>query len=277
MPGANARALEKARTLDADSLILDLEDAVAPDAKVDARAQISAAVSAGGYGHREVIVRVNGLASAWGADDVAAIAGLPLDGVCFPKIERAEEVIAAVDALDAAGGRADLPIWAMIETPRGVLNAASIASAHPRLAGLVMGTSDLAKELRAQHTADRAPFVYALSHCVLAARAAGIAILDGVHLKLDDGDEFLAHCEQGRALGFDGKTLIHPRQLDAANRVFAPDAAAVAQAQAILDAWAAARAEGRGLCVVDGKLVENLHVEEAQHTLDMHAAIQRAR
>lgn len=275
MPGANARALEKARSLDVDSLVLDLEDAVAPDAKAEARAQVREAVLAGGFGHRELIVRVNALNTPWGADDIAAIAALPLDGVCFPKVERVDEVQAAIDALNAAGGRADLPLWVMIETPRGVLNAAAIAAAHPRLAGLIMGTSDLAKELRARHTADRSGYFHALSHCLLAARAAGVAALDGVHLNLADDAEFAAHCEQGRDLGFDGKTIIHPRQIEAANRVFAPSEDDVAQAQAIIEAWDRARTEGRGVCVVNGKLVENLHVDEANYTLALHAATRR--
>src|SRR5581483_1668088 len=258
MPGANRRALEKARTLPADGLIFDLEDAVAPEAKPAARAAVAAALAAGGYGRRELVLRVNPPASPWGADDLAAAAAMPLDAVLLPKVESAAEAAAAAARLP---GR---PIWCMIETPRGVLAAAEIAAA-PQVAALVMGTSDLGKELRARETADRL--------ALLAARAQGIAALDGVHLDLADADGFTAACRQGRALGFDGKTLIHPNQIAAANAAFGPDAAEVTQARRLIAAYEAARAAGQGIVVVDGRLVENLHVAEARRILALAAAI----
>ncbi len=272
MPGSNARALEKARSLKVDSLIFDLEDAVAPDAKGSAREQIVAAVNEGGYGAREVIVRVNGLDSSWGRDDVAAIAPLPVDGVLFPKIDFAAQVHEAVEALDEAGGRAELSIWLMAETPLGMLNMQAITASSPRLAGIVMGTSDLAKELRVRHTAERTGLLTALSLCVLAARAHGLAILDGVHLDLNNLEEFRALCKQGLEMGFDGKTLIHPKQIEIANEVFSPSAQEIAQAKEIIQAWKAAQAEGKGVVVVNGRLVENLHVEEARRTLALAEA-----
>ncbi len=266
MPGANRRALEKARTLPADGLIFDLEDAVAPEAKPAARAAVAAALAAGGYGRRELVLRVNPPASPWGADDLAAAAAMPLDAVLLPKVESAAEAAAAAARLP---GR---PIWCMIETPRGVLAAAEIAAA-PQVAALVMGTSDLGKELRARETADRLALLPALGLVLLAARAQGIAALDGVHLYLADADGFAAACRQWRALGFDGKTLIHPNQIAAANAAFGPDAAEVAQARRLIAAYEAARAAGQGIVVVDGRLVENLHVAEARRILALAAAI----
>jgi citrate lyase subunit beta/citryl-CoA lyase len=273
MPGSNARALEKARTLPADGLILDLEDAVAPDAKALARDQIAAAVRAGGFGRRELVIRVNALGTPWGADDVAAIANLPIDAVLFPKIEGPAQVRAAVQALDHAGAPPTLPVWAMAETPRAILESASIAAAHPRLTVIVMGTSDLTKDLRARHTPDRLPMLASLSHCLLAARASNLDILDGVHLDLDDEAGFRAACEQGRDMGFDGKTLIHPKQIAIANEVFGPSAQDLDFARRVIAAWQEARRRGEGVVVVDGKLVENLHVEEAKRTLAMAEAI----
>ncbi len=272
MPGANARALDKARTLPTDGLILDLEDAVAPDAKASARAQVVRAVRAGGYGKREVVVRVNALSSPWGNADVTAVAALTVDAVLFPKVESARQVSDAAQALDQAGARPELPLWVMIETPLGVLRAEQIAAAHPRLAVLVMGTSDLAKELRVPHTASRSGLLAALCHCVLAARAHGLDVVDGVHLDLADDAALRVACAQGRELGFDGKTLIHPRQIEAANRAFTPAPEAVENARAILAAWDQAREQGKGVAVVDGRLVENLHVEQARRTLALAEA-----
>lgn len=274
MPGSNARALDKARSLSADALILDLEDAVAPDAKATARAQVATAVGEGGYGNREVVVRVNGLATAWGADDVAAIAGLAVDAVLFPKVESPDEVLDAVAALDRAGGRPDLPVWIMAETPRGILNIDAIAGSTDRLDCIVMGTSDLAKEMRLRHTPERTGFLAPLSMCVMAARAHGLDIVDGVYLDLQDDAGFREACVQGRDMGFDGKTLIHPRQLTDANEVFMPAAAEVERAGAIIQAWEAARAEGKGVVVVNGRLVENLHVEEARRVLTLAQAVE---
>jgi citrate lyase subunit beta/citryl-CoA lyase len=273
MPGSNARALDKARTLPADVLILDLEDAVAPAAKEEARRLVGAALAAGGYGHRERVVRVNGLATAWGAADLAAAARSGADAVLLPKVESAADVRAAEAALAAAGAPADLPLWATIETPRGVLAAAEIAGASPRLACLVMGTSDLVKDLRARHTPGRQEVLASLSLVLLAARAHDLAALDGVHLDLADDAGFEAACRQGRDLGFDGKTLIHPRTIDAANRVFAPSEAEVAAARRVIAAHAEAEAAGKGVGVLDGRLVESLHVVEAKRTVALAEAI----
>ena len=218
MPGANARALEKSRSLPADALIFDLEDAVAPEAKLMARKQIIDAVAAGGYGKREVLIRTNGLNTPWGYDDLVAVAKAGADAVLLPKVESAEMVRQAETVLESHGAPSDLAIWCMMETPRGMLHAEEIADASPRLGGLVMGTSDLAKDLQAQHTAMRLPLITALGLCLLAARAARIAILDGVFLDLNDHEGFVDSCRQGAELGFDGKTLIHPKQLAAGER-----------------------------------------------------------
>jgi len=273
MPGANARALDKARTLPADTLIFDLEDAVAPDAKAMAREQIVAALRQGGYGQREIVIRVNGLPTPWGHDDVLAVAAAGADALLFPKIENAEQVHDAVSAIETAGAGDDLPIWIMAETPRGILAIEDIAAAHPRLAAIVAGTSDLAKELRVRHTRDRIGLVPSLARCVLAARAQELDIIDGVHLDLDDETGLRAACEQGRDMGFDGKTLIHPRQIAIANEVFSPSAEEIATARRILAAWQQAQNDGRGVVVVGGKLIENLHVDEAKRTLAMAQAI----
>jgi citrate lyase subunit beta/citryl-CoA lyase len=273
MPGSNPRALEKARGLAADALIFDLEDAVAPDAKEGARATIAAALDAGGYGKRELVLRVNGLATPWGHGDLLAAAKMKLDGVLLPKVESADAVRQAETVLAGAGAPDGLSIWCMMETPMGMLRAAEIAGASPRLAGFVMGTSDLAKDLHAAHTRERLPMLTALGLCLLAARAHRLAILDGVHLDLDDAEGFAHSCRQGRELGFDGKTLIHPKQLEEANRAFAPSDAEVAWARKIIAAHADAVAAGKGLLLVDGKLVENLHVEEAHRLVAMADAI----
>jgi citrate lyase subunit beta/citryl-CoA lyase len=273
MPGSNARALEKGRTLAVDALILDLEDAVAPAAKEEARRLVLAAIAAGGYGPREIVVRVNGPGTPWGADDLSAAARSGADAVLLPKVESAAEVRAAEHAVEAAGAPAALRLWCMIETPRGVLAAPEIAAASPRLACLVMGTSDLVKDLRARHTSGRAEVMVALGTVVLAARANGLAALDGVHLDLADGAGFEAACRQGRDLGFDGKTLVHPSTVEAANRAFAPDAAEIAAARRVIAAHAEAQAAGKGVVVVDGRLVEALHVEEARRVVALDDAI----
>lgn len=272
MPGANARALEKARTLAADSLIFDMEDAVAPEAKPQARQQIIAAVTQGGYGQREIIVRVNGLDTPWGHEDVTAIAQLPVHGVLFPKISSAQQLTTAVDWLDAKGGQ-HLPVWIMAETPACILRIDEIAGSHPRLTGIVMGTSDLAKEMRVRHTTDRVGLLTPLSLCILAARAHLLDIVDGVYLNLEDEAGFRAVCEQGRDMGFDGKTLIHPKQVEIANQVFAPTEAEVEHARKVMIAWEQAQQEGKGVVVVNGKLVENLHYEEAKRLLALAEAI----
>ncbi|MBX3251457.1 MAG: CoA ester lyase [Myxococcales bacterium] len=273
MPGSNARALEKGKTLPADGLILDLEDAVAPDAKATARAQVVAATQAGGYGHRELLVRVNGLDTPWGYEDLVAAATSGADAVLLPKVESADTVRKADAILRASGAPDELALWCMMETPRGILRAEEIADSSPRLAGFVMGTSDLAKDLHAAHTPLRLPMLVGLGTCLLAARAAGLAILDGVYLDLNDDEGFAASCQQGLELGFDGKTLIHPKQVAPANTTFAPSAEAVATSRKLIEAWAAASAEGKGVVVVDGKLVENLHVENAKRLVALADAI----
>ena len=273
MPGANPRALEKARTLPADGLIFDLEDAVAPEAKDGARAIVAAALAAAGYAPREVILRVNPLDTVWGHADLAAAATLPLDAVLLSKVENADRVRSSLALLDASGAPPDLPVWCMVETPKGVLAAAEIAAASPRVAALVMGTSDLVTDLHAVAKRDRAPLVTALGLVLLAARAHGLAVLDGVHLDLADEDGFGAACRQGRELGFDGKTLIHPNQIAAANAAFAPTAEEVERARRIVAAYAEAERGGKGVVVVDGRLVEALHAAEARRTLALADAI----
>lgn len=274
MPGANARALEKSRTLPADGLIFDLEDAVAPDAKLTARKQIVDAVGAGGYGKREIFIRTNGLNTPWGYDDLVAAAKAGPDAVLLPKVESAEMVRQAESVLLAHGASPNMAIWCMMETPRGMLHAEEIADASPRLGGLVMGTSDLAKDLQAQHTAMRLPLITALGLCLLAARAARIGILDGVYLDLNDHEGFVDSCRQGAELGFDGKTLIHPKQLAATNEVFAPSEDELRLSRRIIDAYAQAEAEGKGVVVVDGKLIEKLHVDHAKRVVALAEAIQ---
>ena len=266
MPGANERAMEKARDIDCDGVIFDLEDAVAPEVKPRARERVAAAITAGGYGYRELVVRANGIETPWGADDIARMASLPIAAMLFPKVETEEQVADIVARVDAAGG-AGLAVWIMIETPRGVRNVDVLAACSERVTVLAMGTSDLVHELRGRHRSDRAGVGYALQRCVIAARVAGREILDGVHLDFRDMESFRAACEQGRDLGFDGKTLIHPTQVAAANAVFGPSDAEIDFARRAREAWRAARAAGRGVAEVDGRLVENMHVEEAERTL----------
>ena len=273
MPGSNARAMEKGRTLAADGLVLDLEDAVAPDAKAMARQQITSALDEGGYGMREILIRTNALDSAWGEDDLKSVAGMKCDGVLLPKVESRQMVLDAISVLDSAGSRPDLAIWCMMETPLGILHAEEIAFAHERVGGFVLGTSDLAKDLGAAHVPDRIPFMAALELSILAARAAGIAVLDGVHLDLNDDEGFRQSCLQGKQLGMDGKTLIHPKTIDAANQMFSPSADDVAWSKRIITAFGEAEKAGKGVVLVDGKLVENLHVESAKRLVAMADAI----
>ena len=273
MPGSNARALEKARTLPADSLILDLEDAVAPDAKELARKQVCEAVAAGGFGMREVIIRVNALSTRWGYEDIALAAKSGADGLLLPKVESADAIRHMEAIMHANGAPESLRIWAMMETPRSILESQRIAESTPRMEGLVLGTSDLAKELDCAHTHERLPFMVSLGLCLLAARAAGLAILDGVYLDLNNDAGFEFACKQGQELGFDGKTLIHPKQVGPCNRVFTPKPEDVAWSRRIIDAHAAAAARGEGVVVVDGRLVENLHVESARRVVSMADAI----
>lgn len=273
MPGSNARALEKARALPADGFILDLEDAVAPDAKEIARQQVCAAVQAGGYGQRELVIRVNDLSSAWGQDDVIAAARSGAHAIVLPKVESADTVRQAEHIMTAAGAPDDMAIWCMMETPRGMLEAPAIATASSRLSCLVMGTSDLAKDLNCAHTRERLPLLTSLGLCLLAARANGLAILDGVYLDLNDDEGFEYSCQQGVELGFDGKTLIHPKTIAVTNRIFAPSETAVAWSRKIIAAHAEAVSQGKGVVVVDGKLIENLHVESAHRLVKLADAI----
>jgi citrate lyase subunit beta / citryl-CoA lyase len=271
MPGANPRALDKARSLAADALIFDLEDAVAPSAKSTARDNVRDAVTASGYGRRECLVRINGLDTPWGKADVAAMAGANIDGIVIPKVESTAQIKAVADLLDVAG--AALPLWCMIETPLGVLRAEAIAGASTRVAGLIMGTSDLSKELGIAQSSARLPLMTSLGLCLLAAKAHGKIILDGVHLDLDDEAGFAEQCMQGRELGFDGKTLIHPKTIERANAVFGPTADEVTWARRIIAAHAEGESAGQGVVVVDGRLIENLHVAAARRTLELDAAI----
>lgn len=275
MPGSNPRALEKARALAADGLIIDLEDAVAPDAKESARAIVTAALVKGGYAGRELVLRVNPIDTPWGHADLAAAATMPIDAVLLPKVESPEGVVLAISLLDALGAPERLAVWCMFETPRAILYAREIAAASPRLAALVVGTSDLTTELHALATRDRLALITALSLAVLAARAQGLAILDGVHLDLADDEGLAASCRQGRELGFDGKTLIHPKQIAAANAAFAPTREEIAWSQRIIAAHSEATAAGKGVALVDGRLIENLHVENARRLLTLAEEIAR--
>lgn len=261
IPGSKDRALDKARGLAADAIIFDLEDAVAPEEKISARAVLKAALDAGGFGARARIVRVNGLDTGWGAEDIALFGSHPaVEAILIPKVNRATDLDAVARL---APGK---PLWAMMETGLGMLNAAEIA-AHPALAGMVMGTNDLAKELGSRFRADRLPMQAGLGLCLLAARAYGRVIVDGVYNAFKDEDGLRAECEQGRDMGFDGKTLIHPAQLDIANAAFAPSEAEIDLARRQIEAFNAAKAAGQGVAVVDGKIVENLHIVTAEATL----------
>jgi citrate lyase subunit beta/citryl-CoA lyase len=267
MPGANERALEKAAGLPADALILDLEDAVAPDAKVEARDRVCEAAASGRYGQREVVIRANGIGTPWHDDDLRAIAQAGPAGVLVPKVESPAELSAIEAALEAAGAPDRTLVWAMLETPTAMLQAAQVCASSERLAVLVMGTNDLAKELRAEHVPGRSPLLTGLGLCLLAARAGGKVILDGVYNDIGDEEGFEAECRQGRQMGFDGKTLIHPSQIEPCNRIFSPAAEEVERSRRIIEAFEAAEAEGRGVVTVDGRMVENLHVEQARRTL----------
>ncbi|MBL4614164.1 MAG: CoA ester lyase [Magnetovibrio sp.] len=269
MPGSNARALEKGRTLACDALIMDLEDAVAPDAKVQAREQIVAALQQGGYGQREILVRTNGLDTPWGYDDIVAAATSGAQGILLPKVEGATTVHQVERIMEACGAPAEMTIWCMMETPMGILNAQDIGSASPRVGGFVMGTSDLAKDLHATHTRERVPLQASLSHCLLVARAYGLSIVDGVHLDLADDEGFAYSCQQGLEMGFDGKTLIHPKTVAKANEVFGPSEGDVEWSKKIIEAFEGAQSEGKGVVVVDGKLVENLHIVEAKRVVGL--------
>jgi len=272
MPSSNERALEKAKSIACDGLILDLEDAVAPDAKPSAREAACAAAASGEYGRRTLTIRANGIGTEWHDDDLAAAAKAGPAAVVVPKVNSAEEVGRLVDALERAGAPDHTKLWAMIETPIAILDVLSIARASERLTCLVMGTNDLVKELYAEHVPGRAPILPSLHTALLAARAAGIAILDGVYNDVKDEDGYLAECEQGRQMGFDGKTLIHPGQVDGANTAFAPSEQAVDDARGLIAAFE--DGQGSGVVTYNGRMVEALHVESARRTLSIHDAIQ---
>ena len=267
IPGSKPRALDKARGLPVDAIIFDLEDAVSADEKDNARDTLKEALAQGGYDPRVKIVRINGLDTPWGADDARAVRDMDADVVLLPKVGSAADI----DALAAITG--DLPVWAMMETPRGMLNAAEIA-AHPLLAGMVMGTNDLAKELQTRFRADRLPMMAGLGLCLLAAKAEGLVIVDGVYNAFKDDEGLAAECAQGRDMGFDGKTLIHPAQVDVANAAFAPSEAEIDLARRQIAAFEEVEASGQGVAVVDGKIVENLHVVTAREILAKAEAIE---
>jgi len=266
IPGSKPRALDKARGLPADAIIFDLEDAVTPDEKTAARATLADALAQGGYGARMKIIRINGLDTEWGADDAKAAAAMGADAILLPKVNSPADL----DALAQCTG--DLPLWAMMETPLGMLNAAAIA-AHPKLQGMLMGTNDLAKDLQSRFRTDRLPLMAGLGLCVLAGKAHGVALIDGVYNAFKDNDGLKIECDQGRDMGFDGKTLIHPAQLDVANAAFSPSPEEVDLAQRQIAAFEEAEAAGQGVAVVDGKIVENLHVATARETLAKLEAI----
>lgn len=267
LPASNERALNKARSLPADAVIFDLEDAVAPDQKEAARVTLTQALAEGGFGARRRIVRINDADTEWHAGDVAAAADMACDAVLLPKVSTPSHIEAL--ARDLPG----MPLWAMIETTQGALHAADIARAHPQLEGFVLGTNDLAKEIGCRPRADRLPMMTALQTALMAARMAGLVAVDGVYNAFRDEDGLRAECEQGRDLGFDGKTLIHPAQLEIANAVFSPSADDVALAERQIAAFEEVSAAGKGVAVVDGRIVENLHVEQARATLAKARAI----
>lgn len=277
MPGSNARALDKAKEIPADALILDLEDAVAPDAKEEARAQVSSAVKGGGYGKRELVIRVNGLDTPWGRDDIAAAVAAGPHAILVPKINSASDVERAEEALSDAGAKPGLQLWCMIETPLATLNIQSIAqkAREPgsRMSVWVMGTNDIAKELRAAHTPDRMPMLASLGLALVAARAYGLVILDGVYNDIKNEEGFAAICEQGRDMGFDGKTLIHPSQVGPCNKIFSPDPETVAFARKTIEAFELPENKGKGVLKVDGKMVEILHADIAKRTVAIADAI----
>ncbi len=271
MPSSNDRALEKAKSIACDALILDLEDAVAPDAKPAAREAACAAAASGDYGRREIAVRINGADTEWHHEDLRAACAAGPDAIVVPKVDSADAVLTLVEAMAGFDAPERTTLWAMVETPYAMLHAEEIAGASERLSVLVMGTNDLVKELHAEHVPGRAPLLTGLSLALLAARSTGKVVLDGVYNDVKDAEGFLAECQQGRELGFDGKTLIHPGQVEGANAAFAPSEAAVEDARGILQAWQDGK--GSGVVTYKSKMVENLHVETAERTLAVHDAI----
>ena len=273
MPGANDKALEKAKTLPTDAIIFDTEDSVAPDMKAVAREKVAAAVASGAYGRRELTIRVNSIETEWFEDDVrSAVAARPA-GIVVPKVSTVDDVATIERLFEAAGASDETSIWAMLETPAAIENAVAIATASERLTVLIMGTNDLAKELRAALVPGRHPLLWGLGRCVNAARFAGKVILDGVYNDVKNPDGFLDECRQGAEMGFDGKTLIHPTQVEPANDAFAPTTAEIEQSIRIIEAFQAGIAEGKGVVTVDGKMIENLHVDNARRAIAIAEAI----
>jgi citrate lyase subunit beta/citryl-CoA lyase len=272
-PGSNARALEKGRTLAADGLIFDLEDGVAPEAKDTARRQIADAIGKGGYGGRELVVRINAPGTEWFEADITAVAVMGADALLVPKVDDAGTVTEVVRRLEASGAPESMAVWCMIETARGVLNAAAIAAASPRLGAFLVGAADLSKDLRALHTPDRIPLLVSIELCILAARANGLAVLDSPFFDISDDAGFEHSCRQGRELGFDGKTLIHPKTIAGANAAFGPSPDEITWARRIIAAFDEAAAEGKGVTLVDGRLIEGLHATEARDLIALSDAI----
>ncbi|MBW0013005.1 CoA ester lyase [Mycobacterium sp.] len=279
LPGNKPRALDKAKGLAADVLIFDLEDAVGPDAKADSRVAVFDAIASGGYRPREIVVRINAVGTDWHTADLAAVAGCTADGVLVPKVDTGQQVRALTAALDQLGAPESLRLWVMVETPRAILRAEEIAAADERLAALVVGTNDLVNDLHGLHVPGRATLTAALSMAVLAARAAGKAILDGVFNDITDEAGFAAEARQGREMGFDGKTLIHPSQIASANELFGPSQDELERARKVVSAYEQAQAAGHSVITVDGRMVESLHVRDAQRILalaDLIAELQSA-
>ena len=273
MPGANERALVKGRELGADVLIMDLEDGVAPEAKTEARSRIVSILKEGGYGHREICVRVNGKGTIWYEEDISTISRTGVDAIVLPKVEDPRFVVDTAELMDKNGAPEGMKIWCMLENARGILNAEKIGGAHSRVAALTLGGADLTKDLRARHTSDRLPLITSIQLCILAARANGLYALDSPFFDLSDDDGFYQSCCQGRDFGFDGKTLIHPKTIDTANKVFGPTIEELEWAARISKAHDLALAEGKGVTLVDGKLVEGLHVAEAQRLVELDRLI----
>ena len=271
MPGANERAMQKAKSIDTDVVIFDLEDAVSPESKALARQQVFDAMGSGGYGHRELVVRVNSLSTEWGRADVERFSEADISAMLFPKVETVYQ-LEKIDELLSLNGRSDLTRWIMIETPRGVLDLETLAD-HSYVEAIVMGTSDLVKELRAKHTETRSNLDYALQRCVMVARSRGLDVFDGVHLDYQNLDSFRESCVAGRDIGFDGKTLIHPTQVTVANEVSGFSADDYEYAKRVLGAWNQALEAGKGVAVVDGQLVENLHAEESERIVISYEAL----
>ena len=273
MPGANDKALEKAKGLPVDAIIFDTEDSVAPDMKAEARAKVAAAVTSGEYGQRELTIRVNSIDTEWFVDDLRSAAEAGPSAVVIPKIQNVENVEHVEELLESFGAPAHTRIWAMLETPSAMVNAVDIATCSERLEVLIMGTNDLAKELHAALVPGRHPLLWGLAKCVNAARFGGKVILDGVYNDIKNAEGFEAECRQGAEMGFDGKTLIHPSQLDPANAIFAPSDDEVAHARRVIEAFEAGVAAGKGVIQLDGKMIENLHVANAQRAIDISEAI----